>query len=121
MHSPAVLLEKKSASERKNDARAPLMFIMSCPHPRQPTVQVFNREASEGSSMKNPERFNAFVVAQKAETAENRQQQSLGAHERTCPRAAVPGPCQRAPTRSAAISGAARPISAKGSVLTETV
>jgi hypothetical protein len=56
-----VLLEKKSASEGKNDARAPLMFIMSYPHPRQPTFRFLNPKASERSSMKNPECLGRFA------------------------------------------------------------
>jgi hypothetical protein len=35
-------------------------ILMSCPHPRQPHGP-FNRNASERSSMKNPEKFKAFV------------------------------------------------------------
>jgi hypothetical protein len=33
---------------------------LSYPHPRQPTVRFLNPNASERSSMKNPEKFNAL-------------------------------------------------------------
>jgi hypothetical protein len=64
----AVLREKKSASgiiirpRSIYELEEPNTLFMSCPHPRQPHGP-FNRNANERSSMKNPERFNAFAAA----------------------------------------------------------
>jgi hypothetical protein len=49
MRSSAVLIEKER-ERRKNDARAPLMFIMSYPHPRQPTVRFLIPTRANGQA-----------------------------------------------------------------------
>jgi hypothetical protein len=61
--SSAVLLKKEREPRRPRSLLKQNYFVMSYPHLRQPTVRVFNRKASEGSSMKNPEKFKAFSLS----------------------------------------------------------